>query len=52
MEFLDIKLTKGPSLLLLTINSPVYWRIFKENQTLVLKTPRKNPRNKKIRVYS
>jgi hypothetical protein len=35
MKFLDIKLTKDSSLLLNAILSPFYWRIFKENQTLL-----------------
>jgi hypothetical protein len=55
MEFLDITLTNGSSLLLHTIHSPFYGRILKENHTvhwLGLKILLKNPRNKKTRVYS
>jgi hypothetical protein len=35
MEFLDINLTKDSSLLLHAIHSPFYWRIFRENHTIL-----------------
>jgi hypothetical protein len=38
MEFFDINLTEELSLLLLAIHNPFYWRILKENHTLVYKT--------------
>jgi hypothetical protein len=48
MEFLDINLAKGLSLLLHAIHNPFYWRILKKT---ILFSGFKNPRNKKALVY-
>ncbi len=54
MKFLDINLTKDSSLFLHAIHSPFYWRILEK--TILgysgFKNPGKNPRNKKIQIFS
>jgi hypothetical protein len=53
MEFWDINLTKGSSLLLHAIYSPLFWRILKITILLSgFNNPYKNPQNKKPRFYS
>ncbi len=52
IEFLDINLTKDSSLLLYAIQSPFHWRILRKPNTGFKNTNKKNPRNKKTRVYS
>ncbi len=54
MEFLGINLTKGSSFFLHAIHSSIYWHILKKIVPLSdFKNPnKKNPRNKKTRVYS
>jgi hypothetical protein len=51
MEFLDINLTKGSSLLLHAIHNLSAGGIKKTDSTVVLKKNKKKSSNKKTRVY-